>query len=377
MEEIETVDTKQPKKKNKIFLKLVLVIISFFAGAIGMYLIIYFFPAEFIETINTTKIVKDVSITDTGLSEAVNKIYDAVVVVENYKGDTLKGSGTGFVYNDKDGKAYILTNNHVISGATKISVIFTNGEKIKAEVLGSDTYADIAVLRINSFAGIKVAQIGSSKNAKVGDTVFAVGAPLDISYSWTVTRGILSGKDRLIEINASQTSGATSDWVMSAIQTDAAINSGNSGGPLANANGQVIGINSLKLVKSGVEGMGFAIPIETALEYAEKIVKGEEIKRPYLGISMYNISEISTKYYNDELTTTGVYVSSVEEGSPADKAGIKEGDIIIGLNDTKIENVAYLKYNLYKYGVGEKVTLSIYRNDKERKMNIVLGENSN
>lgn len=364
-------------KKNKILLKLILVILSFFAGAFGMYLVIYFFPAEFVETINTTKVVKDVSITDTGLSEAVNKIYDAVVVVENYKGDTLKGSGTGFVYSTSDGKGYILTNNHVISGGTKILVTFTNGEKIKAEVLGSDTYADIAVLKIDGFDGMKVAQIGSSKNAKVGDTVFAVGAPLDISYSWTVTRGILSGKDRLIEINSSQTSGATSDWVMSAIQTDAAINSGNSGGPLANANGEVIGITSLKLVKSGVEGMGFAIPIETALEYAEKIVKGEEIKRPYLGVSMYNISEISTKYYNPETTTTGVYVSSVEEGSPADKAGLKEGDIIFKLNDTNIESVAYLKYNLYKYNVGEKVTLSIYRNNKEKTINITLGENSN
>ena len=375
MEE-ETVEMKQ-KKKNKIFLKLILIILSFFAGVISMYLIIYFFPAEFVETINTTKIVKDVSITDTGLSESVNKIYDAVVVVENYKDNTLKGSGTGFVYSNKDGKSYILTNNHVIDGGTKISVTFTNGKKINAEVLGSDTYADIAVLKINSFDGIKVAQIGSSKKAKVGDTVFAVGAPLDISYSWTVTRGILSGKDRLIEINSSQTSGASSDWVMSAIQTDAAINSGNSGGPLANANGEVIGINSLKLVKSGVEGMGFAIPIETALEYAEKIVKGEEIKRPYLGVSMYNISEISTKYYNPETTTTGVYISSVEEGSPADKGGLKEGDIVVELNDTKIENVAYLKYNLYKYGVGEKVTLSIYRNNKEKTIDITLGENSN
>ena len=377
MEEMENIEIKIPKNKNNIFVKLILIILSFFAGAIGMYLVIYFFPAEFVETINTTKIVKDVSITDTGLSEAVGKIYDAVVVVENYKGETLKGSGTGFVYENKDGKAYILTNNHVISGGTKVYVSFTNGEKKEAEVLGSDTYADIAVLKINSFDGIKVASIGSSEKAKIGDTVFAVGAPLDISYSWTVTRGILSGKDRLIEINSSQTTGATSDWVMSAIQTDAAINSGNSGGPLANANGEVIGITSLKLVNNGVEGMGFAIPIETALKYAEIIVKGEEIKRPYLGVSMYNISEISTKYYNDELTKTGVYVSSVEEGSPADKAGLKEGDIIVGLNDTEIENVAYLKYNLYKYNVGEKVTLSIYRNDKQRSIEVTLGENSN
>lgn len=363
-------------KQNKIWLKIVFIIISFFAGSICMYLVIYFFPTKFVETVNTTKVVKDVSITDTGLSEAVSKIYDAVVVVENYKGDLLKGSGTGFVYNTSDGNGYILTNNHVISGGTKIYVSFTNGKKIKAEVLGSDVYADIAVLKINSFTGMKVASIGSSKKARVGDTVFAVGAPLDSAYSWTVTRGILSGKDRLIEINSSQTTNTTSDWVMSVIQTDTAINSGNSGGPLANANGEVIGITSLKLIQSGVEGMGFAIPIETALEYAEKIVKGEEIKRPYLGISMYNISEISTKYYNEEVTPTGVYISNVEDNSPADKAGLKKGDIITKLNDNNIESVAYLKYNLYKYNIGEKVTLTIYRNDKEQTINVTLGENS-
>ena len=339
-----------------------------------MYAIIYFFPAEFVETINTTKVVKDVKITDTGLSEAVNKIYDAVVVVETYTKETLTSSGTGFVYKTEDGKAYILTNNHVISGGTKIYVSFTDGKKIEAEVLGSDSYADIAVLSIDSFEGISVASIRSSSDSKVGDTVFAVGAPLDSAYSWTVTRGILSGKDRLIEVNSSQTNSSTSDWVMSVIQTDAAINSGNSGGPLANANGEVIGITSLKLVSSGVEGMGFAIPIETALDYAEKIVNKEEIKRPYLGISMYNVSEINTRYYNTDLTTTGIYVASIENDSPADKAGLKKGDIIIRINDTDVENVAYLKYNLYKYDIGEKVTMTIYRDDELKRIDITLGE---
>lgn len=365
------------KHKNGIFLKIILVIFSIALGAVGMYLVVYFYPAKFITSTSTTKIVKDVSITDTGLSEAVNKIYDAVVVVETYKNDTLFASGTGFVYKNENNKGYILTNNHVISSGTKINVVFTNGNKIEAEVIGSDTYADIAVLCIDAFEDMKVASLGSSENAKVGDTVFTVGAPLDSVYSWTVTRGILSGKDRLIEVNSSQTVSASSDWVMSALQTDAAINSGNSGGPLANANGEVIGITSLKLVKSGVEGMGFAIPIETALDYAEKFINKEEIKRPYLGVSMYNISEISTKYYNKEITTTGVYIAKVEKNSPADKAGLEEGDIIVKLNDIDIENVAYLKYNLYKYSIGEKVTLIIYRNEEKKKIEITLGESSN
>ena len=361
-------------QKNKIFGNIILIVFSFFTGAIGMYAVIYFFSAEFIKTINTTKVVKDVSITDTGLSEAVDKIYDAVVVVETYNKDTLTSSGTGFVYKVEDKKGYILTNNHVISGGSKIYVSFTDGKKLEAEVLGKDTYADIAVLEIESFEDISIASIGSSEDSKIGDTVFAVGAPLDSAYSWTVTRGILSGKDRLIEVNSSQTNSYTSDWVMSTLQTDAAINSGNSGGPLANANGEVIGITSLKLVKSGVEGMGFAIPIETALDYAEKLEKKEEIKRPYLGVSMYNVSEISTKYYDKDITTTGVFVASVEDDSPADKAGLKEEDIIIGINDTDVENVAYLKYNLYKYNVGEKVTLTIYRDEKKEIIEVTLGE---
>lgn len=363
-------------KHKSFFPKFIIGIISLFIGALGMYLIIYFYPAKFIETTNTTKIVKDVSITDTGLSEAVNKIYDAVVVVETYTKDTPTAAGTGFVYKNEDNKGYILTNNHVISGGTKIYVTFTNGKKIEAEVLGSDIYADIAVLRIESFDEMKVATLGSSEEAKVGDTVFAVGAPLDSAYSWTVTRGILSGKNRLIEVSSTN-SNTTSDWVMSAIQTDAAINSGNSGGPLANANGEVIGITSLKLVKSGVEGMGFAIPIETAIDYATKIVKNEKIVRPYLGVSMYNISEISTKYYNENIIKNGVYIADIEKSSPADKAGLKTGDIIVKLNDTDIESVAFLKYNLYKYNIGEKITLTIYRDDEKKNIEVVLKENSN
>lgn len=367
-------EEKNKSIKNNWFLKIITIIICFFLGAGTMYAIMYFFPAEFVETINTTKVVKDVSITDTGLSEAVDKIYDAVVVVETYKNDTLTASGTGFVYKTEDKKGYILTNNHVISGGTKICVSFTNGKKLEAEVLGSDSYADIAVLSIESFSGISVASIGSSQNSKIGDTVFAVGAPLDSAYSWTVTRGILSGKERLIEVSSSQNKTFTSDWVMSVLQTDAAINSGNSGGPLANANGEVIGITSLKLVSSGVEGMGFAIPIETALDYAEKIEKKEDIKRPYLGISMYNISDINTKYYDEDEISKGVYISEVEIGSPADKAGLKKGDIIVELNDIEIENVAYLKFNLYKYEVGEKVTMTIYRDDEKKSIDVTLGE---
>ena len=369
----------EEKNKSKILPKIILVIITFFAGAIGMYLVIYFYPTEFIETknVNTTKVVKDVSITDTGLSEAVDKIYNAVVVVQTYKDDRLIGSGTGFVYKKDGTKAYILTNNHVIASGNKVSVTFTDGNTIETEIMGSDKYADIAVLRIETFEDLSVAKLGSSEDAKVGDTVFAVGAPLDSAYSWTVTRGILSGKNRLIEVNSSNNYSVTSDWVMTAIQTDTAINSGNSGGPLANANGEVIGITSMKLVSSGVEGMGFAIPIELATHYAEKLEKKEEVKRPYLGVSMYNVNEINTRYYDSEKVSNGVYIDMVENDSPADKAGLKKGDIIVKLNDDEIKNIAYLKYYLYKYDVGDQVKLTIYREDDKKTVELTLGENSN
>ena len=369
------------KKEKRLFKIILLVLIGFFIGVAGMYAIIHFFPTKFKEIINTntTKIVKDVSITDTGLAEAVDKIYDAVVVVENYKSDIKAASGTGFVYKKDGNKGYILTNNHVISGATDVYVTFTNGKRKEAEVLGADTYADIAVLCIEAFDDMKIATIGNSESAKVGDTVFAVGAPLDSStYSWTVTRGILSGKDRMIELSSSSTSNvAINDWVMAALQTDAAINSGNSGGPLSNANGEVIGITSLKLVKSGVEGMGFAIPIETAIDYSKKLEKKEQITRPYMGISMYNVIDLNKNYYDYEKITSGVYVAEVEESSPADKAGLKKGDIIIKIDKTEVKNVAYLKYNLYKYSVNDKVKLTIYRNDAEKTINMTLGEKQN
>ena len=370
---------EEEKKKTKILPKIIIVIIAFLVGVVGMYLVIYYHPTTFIKTknVNTTKVVKDVNITDTGLSEAVDKIYNAVVVVQTYKDDRLIGSGTGFVYKKEGTKAYILTNNHVIASGNKYTVSFTDGKNVETELKGSDKYADIAVLAIDTFEDISIATLGSSEDAKVGDTVFAVGAPLDSAYSWTVTRGILSGKNRLIEVNSSNNYSVTSDWVMTAIQTDAAINSGNSGGPLANANGEVIGITSMKLVSSGVEGMGFAIPIELATHYAEKLEKGEEVVRPYLGVSMYNVNEINTRYYDSEKVTNGVYVDMVENDSPADKAGLEKGDVIVKLNDDEITNIAYLKYYLYKYDVGDKVKLTVYRKDERKTIDLTLGENSN
>lgn len=367
------------KTSNK---KIIIVgIVMFFVGAIGLYLLIYFFPEPFVKTITEQTEVRNVTVTDTGIADAVDKLYDAVVVVKTYVDGQLYATGTGFVYKEDGDTAYILTNNHVIEGGDEIYVEFTDGSNVITTVEGSDSYSDIAVLSVDSSYVTTVAQIGSSEEARVGDTVFTVGAPIDSStYSGTVTRGIVSGKNRLVSVSSSNS--GTSDMMMSVLQTDAAINSGNSGGPLANANGEVIGITSLKLssgstTSASIEGMGFAIPIETALDYAEKLERGETIERPQLGISMRNLSD-AMYYHYQELRNididAGVYVEEVTSGSPAADAGICVGDIIISADGEDVDNLAYLRYLLYTHDVGDTMELTIYRNGDEVNLTVTLDQ---
>lgn len=347
----------------------VILVVAFFLGALGTLALVRFYPMTVTE--NVTKTIKDVTVNENGIADAVEKVYDSVVTIETYKKEKLYATGTGFVYKNEKNKGYVLTNNHVIENGDSIRVVFTNGTSVEASVVGSDKYSDIAVLTVGSDKIISVAEIGDSASSRVGDTVFAVGAPIDSSaYSWTVTRGILSGKDRMVEV--SLTGSSISDWVMSVMQTDAAINSGNSGGPLSNSNGQVIGITSMKLASSSIEGMGFAIPIEDALSYAERFEKGETIERPYMGVSMYNLSDLPIRV--SAPVTSGVYIDTVEKGSPADEAGFKSGDIIVKLGDADIKSLAYLKYQLYKHNVGDKVVVSYYRGEELKTAEIHLSK---
>lgn len=361
-----------PKKNSKAIV--IVAIITFFLGCACMYGLIRKFPTVF--TTELTKLEKNVTVTDTGLGDAVEKIYDAVVVVSTYRNNQLYSSGTGFVYKKADGKAYILTNNHVINNGNKVTVTFTNGEVIETEVIGSDELSDIAVVAVEDKEGIVVAELGKSEGLRVGDTSFAVGAPLNSVYSWSVTRGIISGKDRMVEVESD-----SGDYVMKVLQTDAAINSGNSGGPLCNANGEVIGITSLKLVDESVEGMGFAIPIEVALDYADKLVNGETITQPYMGISMYNVTDayFDPRYYSKlskNNITSGVIVVEVSKNSPASKAGLESGDIIIKVNDDEVLSVGYFRYYLYNYNPGDKITITYIRDGKEKTATVTL-ESSN
>ena len=322
-----------------------------------------------------TKVVVD----ESGISEAVEKVYDGVLMVRNYQNDEVASTGTGFVYKIDGDNAYVMTNQHVVEGADRVTLITSNDEEVEGEVLGGDTYVDIAVIRIKKYDGIKALQLGNSENAKLGDLVFTIGSPLGYEYRGSVSTGHLAGKDRLVSVSTdSNTSG--SDWVMKVLQTDAAINPGNSGGPLMNTNGEVIGVISMKFVQTEVEGMGFAIPIEYVNSKIETLEKGEKIEWPLLGVSMINVSDAKNSYrYNYNIpndVNNGVVVAGIQSGSGAADSDLKEGDIITKLNGEEVQDSAYLRYELYKYSVGDKIEITYIRDGKEHTTKVVLSSSN-
>ena len=347
----------------KLFFTFVLtIIISLAIGGGVVYGLFKYYPDVFGETVtNITKMEKEVTVTDKGIADAVDKTIDSVVIVKTYSLNRVVATGTGFIYKYENNKYYMITNYHVIQNGDRVKVTFTDGNEESVIIEGGDKYSDIAVLSFETTNSLAVAEIGSSVEMRVGDTVFAIGAPLDSSvYSWSVTRGILSGKDREIEVSTENNS--TADWIMQVLQTDAAINNGNSGGPLCNSNGQVIGITNMKLITNGVEGMGFAIPVEEAVLFANSIVAGGNISRPYLGIKMIDATnEYYAREYNVQ-TREGVLLGGVERNTSADRAGLRIGDVIVAINDTKVKNIASLRYELYKYKIGDVVKVKFYRN---------------
>ncbi len=358
--------------KQKI-IYIVTIILSIFIGVSGTLVTIRFFP---IKTETIEKSVKTVSITEAdSIKEAVYKIYDAVVVVESYRNGRQTGSGSGFIYKKNDQEGFVITNHHVIEGATSIKVVNMEGETVDAKVLGSDEYADIAVLSMNISGVLAVAEIGESSKLELGDTLFTVGTPVGNAYRGTVTKGILSGKDRTVSVESSSGNGS---YMMSVLQTDAAINPGNSGGPLVNINGEVIGVNSLKLVEDEIEGMGFAIPIELVMASVEKLEKGEKIERPVVGVSLLDVSNSYALYRNKIILhksiTYGAVIVNVEANSVAEKAGLQQGDVILKVNDDKIEDVAHFRYNLYKYSIGDKIKVIYNRNGEEKETTLTLNQ---
>ena len=237
-----------------------------------------------------------------------------------------------------------------------------------------DEYYDIAVLKIKVDKIKSVSTLGNSSNLELGDTVFTVGAPLGKEYMGTITKGIVSGINRMVSVTL-----GSGSYLMEVIQTDASINSGNSGGPICNIKGEVVGITSSKLMGEGVEGMGFAIPINSVMDVIDNIESGKEIVRPYLGVQLVDLTNtFSLQYYYGinigEDIEFGAVLSYVEEKKPADKAGLIVGDVIIELDGQKVDDVSHFKYLLYKHKVGDTVKVKYYRNNKLLETEITLSE---
>ena len=320
---------------------------------------------------NCTKVVVD----ESGISEAVSKVYDGVLMIRNYQNNEVAATGTGFVYKIEGDYAYVMTNQHVVEGANKITLITSNDEEIEGEVLGGDSYVDIAVIKIKKTDGLVALQLGNSENAKLGDLVFTVGSPLGYEYRGSVSTGHLAGKDRLVSVSTDSNT-SSSDLVMKVLQTDAAINPGNSGGPLMNTNGEVIGVISMKLVQTEVEGMGFAIPIEYINSKIETLERGEEIEWPVLGVSMLNVSDAKNSYrYNFDIPDDiddGVVIAGIESGSSAADSDLSEGDIVTAIDGEEVSDSAYLRYELYKHSIGDTIEITYIRDGNEHTTNVTL-----
>ena len=362
------------KKGNNVGIVLIVsILLSFVCGIIGAYLIC--------QTVSVEQVVKNITtseLVENSISSSVDKVYGSTVAITASANGKPISTGTGFIYKKDKGLAYIITNNHVIADSDKAQIEFNDNDKmIDATIVGGDKYADIAVLTIKDDEEYKTVEIGENENLKLGDTIFTVGTPMGTAYKGTVTKGILSGKDRMVEVNVSS---STADYYMKVIQIDAAVNPGNRGGPLCDVSGNVIGVISLKIVEDRVEGLGFAIPIEDALKYATLIEQGGTISRPYVGISMVDLSDEYYLWQNriniPEEVEEGIAIISVEANSPADKAGFKKGDIIVAIGGEETGSLAEFRYELYKYEVGEKVEITYYRDGKINKATITLGKNN-
>ena len=364
------------KKSNVGVILIVSVLIAFICGSLGAYVFMISMPVSSNTVVGTSR--GSVSYNeDNSIAEGVSRVYDSVVVVEGFSDNQLASTGTGFIYKKSNNTFYIMTNHHVINGISDVRVILSDTTEVKATIKGSEVYSDIAVLAIESDKVKSVAVLGDSSKLNVGDTLFTVGSPEGADYAGSVTKGILSGKDRLVAVALN--GNTASDYYMKVLQTDAAINPGNSGGPICNINGEVIGITNMKLVDSTVEGMGFAIPIEDAILYAETLEKGQSISRPYFGIGMLDLGNSFMLWQSGIMVpddvTSGVVVTQVAEGSPASAAGIKKGDIIISLGKEKINSIAEFRYQLYKHKVGEEVVVEYYRSKKVKKTKVTLTKN--
>ena len=344
---------------------------------------------------------------------AISKAKDAVVSVVNYQtnsnnldsilggnsknksnnnsnsnnsnsGDLKTAStGSGVIYKKTGNTAYIVTNNHVVKGAKKLAVILSDGTNVNAELVGTDVWTDLAVLKINGDNVTTTMDFANSDDIAVGETAFAIGSPLDLSFSNTVTKGIVSAVNRQIPMDVD--GDGTVDWNQTVIQTDAAINPGNSGGALINNEGKLIGINESKIAKAtsnvSAEGIGFGIPSNEVKLITEQLEKSGKVVRPAMGVQLVSVNTIANDTVKSQLKyegKQGVVVRSVESGTPAAKAGLEKYDVITKLNDTEVKDVAAVRKFLFeKAKIGDTVKVTYYREGKEKTAEIVVQAVSN
>ncbi|RYG74309.1 PDZ domain-containing protein [Lentibacillus lipolyticus] len=287
------------------------------------------------------------------------------------------GAGSGIIYKKENGNAYIVTNHHVVEGAKEVEIVMNNDERLQAKVLGSDRLTDLAVLQVDGSKVDTVAKLGSSNDLKVGDTAIAIGNPLGMNFANSVTKGIISGLERSISIDTN--GDRRPDWITEVIQTDAAINPGNSGGALINADGEVVGINSMKIARREVEGIGFAIPIDSALPVMKQLEKDGKVARPYIGISTASVKQVPPQYRDQvqlpEDVEGGMVIAQVEPGSPADNANLQQFDVITKINGNQVKSLLDLRKFMYsETKVGDTVKLEIYREGKAQTISLKLVE---
>jgi serine protease Do len=285
-------------------------------------------------------------------------------------GEIEAGSGSGVIYKKEGGKTYIATNNHVVEGADVIELTLWDGTRIEGKIIGADPFTDLAVLVTDSNNIPNPIELGRSKDLRKGQTVLAIGNPLGLNFAGSVSKGIISGTERIIPVDVDKN--GTIDWETEVLQTDAAINPGNSGGALINLDGELVGINSMKIAKEQIEGLGFSIPIDSAVTILQQLEENGRIERPNLKISMLNLSDIPGEYKAmyfglDKNDMEGVIVGKIIEEN-----GFKELDVIKKVNGEKTSNIAELRKELYQYKKGKVIEMEVWRDGETRKIDIKL-----
>jgi len=375
---------------------LVVILISFFSGILGTFTTLQLSQKQNSSTTTTTTVSKTAVKNENSTTQAVDKVKNAVVSVITYSANSqnslfgsaetdtdtnteqVSSEGSGVIYKKEGNFAYLVTNTHVINGAKKVDIRLADGTKVPGEIVGSDTYSDIAVVKIAADKVTTVAEFGDSDQLTVGETAIAIGSPLGSEYANTVTQGIVSSLNRNVSLKSEDGQAISTK----AIQTDTAINPGNSGGPLINIQGQVIGITSSKIATNGgtsVEGLGFAIPSNDAINIINQLEKNGKVTRPALGIQMVNLSNLSStdlqRLNVPSSVTAGVVVRSVQTSMPAN-GHLQKYDVITKVDDKAISSTTELQSALYSHSIGDSMTITYYRNGKEETTTIKLDKST-